>query len=78
MVRVAVDRELLVARALLVLPSVPFSEPPEVERQNTPRRNVDGDVLVIYFAQRDGARSERWALQPDGSSPSGAVSPIQI
>ena len=25
-----------------------------------------------------GTRSERWALQPDGSSPSGAVSPSQI
>ena len=49
-----------------------------MDRQNTPRRNVEGDVLVMLFAQRDGARSLRWALHPDGSSPKGAVSPSQI
>ena len=33
---------------------------------------------MILLAQRLGTRSERWALHPDGSSPSGAVSPSRI
>ena len=49
-----------------------------MDRQNTPRRNVSGEVFLIFFAQLLGARRLRWALQPDGSSPSGAVSPSQI
>ena len=57
---------------------MPVRRLPDLFRQKTPRRNVSGEVLRILLAQRRGTRSERWALQPDGSSPSGAVSPSQI